>query len=191
DVPTQRAAASMPNAAGTVDVLIPVALDCAYSYRVPAGLDVTPGDFVTVPLGPRACTGVVWGEGGARDGLDNRLKEIEGRLDIPPLKAELRRFVEWVANYTLSPRGMVLRMCLRMGEHLGPERVQVGVRLTGPAPQRMTGARQRVLALLADGLTRGKSDVAEEAGGSPRGVHRLRVEGMLDTGVRAAPDDGA
>ena len=46
-----------------VDVLVPVSLDQPYSYRVPRGLQVGPGDFVCVPLGPRECTGVVWGEG--------------------------------------------------------------------------------------------------------------------------------
>ena len=116
-----------------VDVLVPVALDRAYSYRVPHGLDLAPGDFVCVPLGARECTGVVWGEGSARPGLDNRLKEIECKLDIPPLQPELRSFVDWVADYTLAQRGMVLRMCMRMGEHLGPERPRIGVRLAGPS----------------------------------------------------------
>ena len=36
-----------------VDVLVPVALDHAYSYRVPASLELAPGDVVTVPLGAR------------------------------------------------------------------------------------------------------------------------------------------
>src|SRR5262249_53511111 len=133
--------------------------------------------------GPRETMGVVWGEGTARPGLDNRLKDVSEKLDIPPLKDELRRFVEWVADYTLSPRGMVLRMCLRMGEHLGPERQQVGVRLAGPAPARMTPARQQVLALLADGLVRGKADAAVEAGVSPGVVDGLVDEGTLETVV--------
>ncbi len=34
-----------------VDVLVPVALDQAYSYRVPAGLEIAPGDVVAVSLG--------------------------------------------------------------------------------------------------------------------------------------------
>ena len=46
------------------------------------------------------------------------------------MKPELRRFVDWLSDYTLAPRGMVLRMCLRMGD-LGPEREKVGVRLGG------------------------------------------------------------
>ena len=62
---------------------------------------------------------------------------------------------------------MVLRMCLRMGEHLGPERERVGVRLAGAAPERLTAARRRVLALLADGMVRGKTEAAREAGVSP------------------------
>ena len=34
-----------------VDVLVPVALDQAYSYRVPAGLEVAPGDIVVISFG--------------------------------------------------------------------------------------------------------------------------------------------
>ena len=45
----------------TVDILVPVALDQTYTYRVPAGLALAPGDVVSVPLGPRLATGVVWG----------------------------------------------------------------------------------------------------------------------------------
>ncbi len=108
------------------------------------------------------------------------LKDIADKLDIPPLKPELRKFVEWVSGYTLSPRGMVLRMALRMGEHLGPERVRVGVRMAGPPPQRMTAARARVLALLADGLARAKGDAAREAGVSAGVVDGLIDEGTLE-----------
>jgi primosomal protein N' len=32
-----------------VDVLVPVALDRAYSYRVPETLSLAPGDIVSVP----------------------------------------------------------------------------------------------------------------------------------------------
>ncbi len=129
-----------------VDVLVPVALDHAYSYRVPDDLDLKPGDLVSVPLGARDATGVVWADHvEVRPGLHNRIKDVEHKLDVPPLKPELRRFVDWVSNYTLTPRGMVLRMALRMGEHLGPARERVGVRLNGPPPQRMTAARRRVL----------------------------------------------
>src|SRR5947207_8303787 len=147
-----------------VDVLVPVALDHAYSYRVPTGLELSPGDLVRVPLGPREATGAVWGEGVARPGLDNRLKDVAEKLEAPALKPELRAFIDWVADYTLSSRGMVLRMALRMGEHLGPERPRVAVRLAGPAPLRMTPARKKVLGLPADRLPPPNRGGADQAG---------------------------
>ena len=45
-----------------VQVLVPVALDDSYSYRVPAGMTVGPGSIVQVPLGPRKIVGVVTAE---------------------------------------------------------------------------------------------------------------------------------
>jgi primosomal protein N' (replication factor Y) len=168
--------------AHVVDVLVPVALDQAYSYRVPDGMPIAPGDLVCVPLGARSATGVVWAENAAPNPrLDNRLKHVEEKLDIPPLKPELRHFVDWVANYSLAARGMALRMCLRMGEGLGPPRERVGVRRNGPEPARMTAARARVLALLADGLARGKSEAAEEAGVSAGVIDGLIDEGTIET----------
>ena len=145
-----------------VDILLPVALDQAYSYRVPEELDLDAGDIVCVPLGARAAMAVVWSENpNPNPRLDNRMKDVEEKLDVPPLKPELRKFVDWVSTYTLAPRGMVLRMCLRMGE-LGPAHEKVGVRLVGPAPRRMTTARTRVLQLLADGMVRAKSEAAHD-----------------------------
>src|SRR6476660_2226552 len=153
-----RASTSSVSPARVVDVLVPVALNQTYSYRVPPGVDVAPGDVVCVPLGPRAAVAVVWAENANPDPrLHNRLKEVGEKLDVPPLKEELRSLVDWVANYTLSARGMVLRMALRMGENLGPERMRLGVQLIGQAPRRMTPARRRLIGVLADGLLHAKS----------------------------------
>lgn len=168
-----------------VDVVVPVALDQAYSYRVPAELELAPGDVVTVPLGGSERTGVVWGEGHPRPGLHNKLKDVAGRIDVPALKPELRRFVDWVSDYTLGARGMVLRMTLRMGDHLGPARERIGVRLAGRQPQRMTPARGKVLALLEDGMARAKGETAKEAGVSPGVIDGLIDEGTLETLVLA------
>jgi primosomal protein N' (replication factor Y) len=168
-----------------VDVLVPVALDQTYSYRVPEGLVVGVGDVVTVPLGARGeTTGVVWAENGnPNPRLHNRMKDVVGKLDVPPLKPELRQFVDWVSGYTLAARGMVLRMALRMGEHLGPRRERVGVRLAGPPPQRMTPARARALTIFADGWTRSKGEAAQAAGVSAGVIDGLIDEGTLETVV--------
>src|ERR1700710_765863 len=165
DKPAQLFTSPALSAARVVDVLVPVALNQAYSYRVPRGMELKPGEVVCVPLGPREVIAVVWAENANPDPpRHNRLKDVGEKLDVPPLRDELRKLVDWVANYTLSARGMVLRMTLRMGEHLGPERIRVGVRLVGKPPQRLTPARRRLIEALSDGLLHGKSEVAKEAG---------------------------
>src|SRR6478609_8512436 len=179
---TTRSHASSALSTRVVDVLVPVALNQTYSYRVPRGMELSPGDVVCVPLGPREAVAVVWAENANPDPrLHNRLKDVGEKLDVPPLKQELRSLVDWVANYTLSPRGMVLRMTLRMGEHLGPERLRMGVRLTGEVPKRMTPARRRLIEILSDGLLHGKSEAAKEAGISA-GV----IDGLVDEGTLGA-----
>ena len=42
--------------------------------------------------------------------LDNRLKDVAEKRDLPPLGEALRALIDWVARYTLTRRGMVLRM---------------------------------------------------------------------------------
>src|SRR5881275_2282324 len=120
-----QAGAGLPQVA---DVLVPVALDTAYSYRVPAGLEIAVGDFVTVPLGTRETTGLVWSVRGSRSG--GNLKEIAAKRDLPRLDEKLLRFIDWVARYTLAPRGMVLRMVARIPDTEEGETPRVGVRLT-------------------------------------------------------------
>ena len=74
--------------AHTVPVLMPLALNEAYSYLAPEG-ELSPGDFVVVPLGPMKRIGVVWREGeGSRKPVDPRkLKAVIEKLDVPPLPA--------------------------------------------------------------------------------------------------------
>jgi len=164
-----------------VDVLVPVAVDQAYSYRVPDHVELAPGDLVAVPLGAREAMGVVWADQVAvKPGLHNRIKDVDAKLDYPPLRPELRAFVDWVSAYTLSPRGMVLRMVSAHGE-LRPAREKVAVRRAGPPPKRMTAARARVLQLLADGMARSKSEAAQEAGVSVGVIDGLIDEGALET----------
>ncbi|MEP0323798.1 MAG: primosomal protein N', partial [Bauldia litoralis] len=150
-------------AAQTVSVLLPVAVAGTYSYGVPAGLTVAPGDIVAVPLGTRDVIGVVWDDPPDAEIGHNRLRPIVEKLDAPPLLKDLRAFVDWIADYTLTTRGMVLRMVLRARGGLEPEPPIVGVRLAGPPPERMTAARQRVLNVLEDGGAWSKSGLAAAA----------------------------
>ena len=69
-----------PAAARRVSVLLPFPLGTAYDYRLPPDMTLTPGDFVSVPLGRRAVTGVVWGDGDPAGVADGRLKDMSCRV---------------------------------------------------------------------------------------------------------------
>src|SRR4051794_17934379 len=84
-------------------ILLPLPLAGAYDYVAPAALDLAPGDFVLVPLGQRVVAGVVWAPGNADGITAERLKPVDSVLDVPRMTEPLRRFVDWVAAYTLTP----------------------------------------------------------------------------------------
>ena len=161
------------------DVLVPVAVDISYSYKVPRGMHLAPGDFVTVPLGTREATGVVWELRQSASG--SNLKSIAEKRDLPGLAAPLRQFIDWLARWTLAPRGMVLRMGVRAPDNAGPESIRIGVRLAGPPPERMTPARARVIAAAEGGLAFQKSALAEAAAVSTGVIDGLVDEGTLET----------
>ena len=160
------------------DVLVPVAVDTAYSYSVPAGLRLEPGQFVAMPLGTRIATGVVWA---TRAGAGDNLKSIVEVRDWPALRQPMRDFIDWVARWTLSPRGGVLRMAVRAPEATAAPPPKWGFRKTGKTPDRPTVARSRVLAALDAASPIAKSALAAAAACGP-GV----IDGLVDDGALEA-----
>jgi primosomal protein N' (replication factor Y) len=162
-------------------VMLPLPLAAgAYDYRLPEGLAAPPGSFVQVPLGGRQVIGVAW-DGAPDPALPaQRLKPVAGLLPAPPMPAALRRFVDWVAAYTLSPPGMVLRMAMSVPAALEPAPPRAGWQAAPapPAAVALTAPRRRVLAALAGGAVLLPGALAAAAGVSP-GV----VRGMADAGL--------
>jgi primosomal protein N' (replication factor Y) len=174
---------------GVVDVLVPVALDKAYSYR--AAMPLAPGDLVSVPLGTRETLGVVWDrDPDAPAGAGANLKPVIARHDWPGLPEKLRRFIDWVAAYTLAPRGMVARMALRDPAAASPEKPRYGLRLTGNHPGKITPARGRVILAAQGGFAFGKSELAKLAGVST-GVIDALVDAEVLEAVALPPEPAA
>lgn len=176
-------------------VLVPMPAERPYTYAVPAGMCVVPGLIVRVPLGPRQVAGIVWD--GAVEKVDaKKLRPIEQVFDCPPIDRTMRRFVDWIAQYTLSPPGMVARMLLRAPEAFDPEPWIEGLQRTFAKPDRMTGARMRVLETAEGGLAWTRSGLAHAAGVSSTVIDGLKAQGVFETvmipprPVVAAPDPG-
>ena len=166
----------------TVPVLLPLALPAPYDYLVPEGIKVEPGQFVVAPLATVEYLAVVWPrpEGTPEPKIDRaKLREIVEVLDdVPKLPRVSLDLADWVANYTLSSPGMVLRMMMSAGRAFDPPAPRYGVRLAGPPPARVTPARARVLEAVGNGLIWVKSSLAEVAGVSP-GV----IDGLVEAGT--------
>lgn len=172
--------------AARVQVLLPLPLKGALDYRLQEGMDMPPaGTIVRVPLSGRSAIGVVWDDAKTDKGKQlpiARLKPVEEILPLDGLAPDLRRFVDWVAAYTLSAPGAVLRMCLSVPAALGavPAKTHY-IRGDMPDGLRLTAARQAVLDA-ADGHTpQTAATLAEKAGVSVGVVQGLARAGALQS----------
>jgi len=163
-----------------VAVLLPLPLTGPYDYRV-GGAAVRLGQFVRVPLGPRDLVGVVWGPGqGAIE--EKRLRFITGTLpDLPPLPQDLYALIGWVAAYTLSPPGAVLKMAMLQTAMEPPPRQPMSLSPVSPLPAgvRLTPARRQVLETAARLPPQTVASLAAAAGLGEGVVRGLLAAGAL------------
>jgi len=185
DSGTARADQAAEPAKSRVSVLLPLPLDRAYDYLVPPELALAPGDLVRVPLGSRELLGVVWESG--RDSGEippERLKPVAALCEAPPLSRIQRRFVEWLADYSMVPWGAVLRMALSARSALEPPKPVTAFRLAASRADepglRLTPARRRVLAVLSEGPARPARELAQAAGVGPSVVKGLAKLGAIE-----------
>jgi primosomal protein N' (replication factor Y) len=175
-----------------VSVLLPYPFAGPFDYRVPPDLQPKPGDVVLVPLNRREEVGVVWDkpadpQADAPAVPEHKLKSVVSVLDTPPMGEALRRFIDWIAAYTLSPPGEVMAMALRVvSTGAGRPAFHPVLRYRraealSPAPTpmpRITLARQRVLDALTRQEPRLAADLMREAG-----VSLAVLRGMADIGL--------
>ncbi|QQV78377.1 primosomal protein N' [Sphingomonas aliaeris] len=144
-------------------------------YRVPHGMAVEPGSIVVAPLGPRQLMGVVWEAdrmpSDAEVG-DNRLRNLMGVIDTPPIAKPLRRLVEWTADYYLAPPAAVVRMAMPSNSALEGTKTITEYRATGEVPARLTPQREQALERIGvrQGLIRELAAVADVSDAVIRGL---------------------
>ena len=166
----------------TVRVLLPLPLADAYDYSVPEGLEVAAGHFVIVPLGKRETVGVVWGDG-LGEVPPHKLRDIAHVLPALPMADALRRFVDWVAAYTLTPPGAVLRMAMSVPSALEAPKTETVYRAaaaTEDAALKLTAARRRVLEPLKDGPALAAAELAHLAGVGTSVIKTMASIGLLE-----------
>src|ERR1700721_1885353 len=136
--------------------------------------------LVAAPIGSRESLGVVWGSPEGNVG-DNRLKIAEPLEGLPRLPPALCVFIDWVAAYTLNPRGAILAMALRCANAFEPEARRIAYVKGDTVPAGLSDARGRVLAVAQDGLARTVPGMAEDAN-----VSTAVVRGLITAGAPGA-----
>lgn len=148
-------------------------------YRLPEGMDAPPGTVVAAPLGPRQIIGIVWEKERlpADEVPDSKLRPLLGKLPVPPLKASLRRLIEWTADYYCAHPASVARMVLSSGGALKGPATMTEYRLTDQTPERMTPQREAAI----DALQGEQATIRELAGIA--GVSEGVLRGLVNQGV--------
>ncbi|RIV87544.1 primosomal protein N' [Aurantiacibacter zhengii] len=148
-------------------------------YRVPEGMAIEHGSVVVAPLGPRQVTGIVWeDERLPTDPVpEGKLRPLLAVLDVPPISAQLRRLIEWTADYYVAPLAAVARMVIASGGALRGPATMTEYRLTGGTPERMTPQRAAAI----DALEGEQATIRELAGIA--GVSEGVLRGLVNHGV--------
>jgi primosomal protein N' (replication factor Y) (superfamily II helicase) len=169
----------------------------ALDYRVPQGMKVEPGAVVIAPLGPRQIIGIAWEPERLEAGEvpEAKLRAILEVLPVPPLRAPLRRLIEWTADYYCAPLSSVARMALSSSAALKGGGTVTEYRMTGVEPARLTPQRAAALDALA-----GEQGTMRELA-AITGVSEAVLRGLVTAGAleavrvdidrpypRAAPD---
>lgn len=165
-----------------VAVLAALPVEQPYDYAVPPGMTLGLGDIVRVNFGRREVTGVVWAAGGDTVPTDKKvkLKAVLHRYAVPPLSEQQRQFAEWVARYTLSDPGSVLRLTLSPPAVLEEAAESIVYSLAERAPEgRISGPRQRVLDILASGSVLSAAELARQANSTSAVIAGMAKAGQI------------
>ena len=93
-----------------VPILIPNIFNHPFTYETSLKLKL--GDYVIVPFGKSEVTGIVWDEFEKNRNKSFAIKKVLKKLDVPSLKKNTIKFLNWFSEYNMIPRGMSLKLLL-------------------------------------------------------------------------------
>lgn len=150
-------------------------------------MTVREGDYVRVPLGRRDTQGIVWALESDETIDPTRLKAVREKYDLPPMPDVHRRFLDWVARYTMSDLGSVLKMSLSAPDVFAPPKEGMAYTSGGTLPEKISASRQKVFQLLQDGMPRKAADITAETGATAALIRSMAKDGQIVAVPVSAP----
>ena len=162
------------------------ATSVAAPYTYLCDMPLPAGTYVRVPLGPRQVFGVVWDTQPDLELETSKLRAVDQSFDLPPMSDEHRQFLQRMADYTMTPLGLALKLSLSATDALPtpkPTTVYTAAVPLKKRPSGLTAQRHSVLDILSTHEPMSASELAEMAGCSA-GV----VRGMVGSGLLKAEE---
>lgn len=162
-----------------VGVLLPLPFNDVFDYKIEDNPVL--GELVRVSFGREVVVGAVWKLGKSSNLDDAKIKPVIERLNFPPLSSELIKFIDFVANYNMAFKGLVLKMALSVRAVFDDAKMTTLYKLSGKtlaeAKLKNSDARWRVMDLLKH-FPYTRAEIAKGAG-----VGQAVIKTMIDAGV--------
>lgn len=162
-----------------VGVLLPLPFNEPFDYKIEGAVEL--GAIVRVPFGREQQIGVVWKIGRSSKLDDSKIKPVLEVFNYPPLPAELRKFIAWVAQYNLAFLGLVLKMVISVRAVFDDNKTLTLYKLSGKtlaeARLKNSDARWRVIELLKH-YPYTRAEIAKGAG-----VGQPVIKTLIDAGI--------
>ncbi len=162
-----------------VGVLLPLPFNDVFDYKIEDNPVL--GELVRVSFGREVVVGAVWKLGKSSNLDDAKIKPVIERLNFPPLSPELIKFIDFVANYNMAFKGLVLKMALSVRAVFDDAKMTTLYKLSGKtlaeAKLKNSDARWRVMDLLKH-FPYTRAEIAKGAG-----VGQAVIKTMIDAGV--------
>lgn len=128
-----------------VAVDVPTEPGRTFSYRIPDGLDVSPGQLVRVPFGARTLQGVVFSLADHSQVSDDETKDIAAAAFDEPLLDETRlQLARWISDYYICSLFEAAAPMLPSGSRVRA-RTHLTLANTDTGIERLTSLQQRVV----------------------------------------------
>lgn len=164
-----------------VGVLLPLPFNEPFDYESKEDLPL--GTIVRVPFGKEEQIGVVWKSGPSSNLDKNKIKPIIESFNLPPIRSELRKLVEFTAAYNCAPLGLVLKMVISVRQAFDDPKTMTLYKLSGKtlaeAKLKNSDARWQVMDLLRH-APYSKSEICKGAGCSVGVVNTLIENKILE-----------
>ena len=162
-----------------VGVLLPLPFNDVFDYKIEDNPIL--GELVRVSFGREVVVGAVWKLGKSSNLDEAKIKSVMERLNFPPLSSELIKFIDFVANYNMAFKGLVLKMALSVRAVFDDAKMTTLYKLSGKtlaeAKLKNSDARWRVMDLLKH-FPYTRAEIAKGAG-----VGQAVIKTMIDAGV--------